>query len=194
MSGRLTRNTRQAVVAGVASGLGDYLEVDPVLVRLAFVFLCFFGGSGILLYLIAWALIPRDGDAVGPAAGEGPPPQGASPGEPSGDAPRTGPGQEDVPPLERLAHEATEAGARVAREASQAGRRAAATVREHLPRNAGRGRLVFGIILIIVGMLFLMDRFLPFRWFWLWDLWPLGLIAVGLMILLNARAGAADDR
>lgn len=189
MPRRLTRNTRQAVVAGVASGLADYLEVDPVLVRLGFVFLCFFGGSGVLLYLVAWALIPRDADDAGPPpAPPDAPPDGSSGGAP----PDPGPGE--APPLERFAHQATEAGARVAREASEAGKRAAEAVREHLPRSPGRGRLVLGILLIVVGMMFLMDRFLPFRWFWLWDLWPLGLIAVGILILLNARAGAADDR
>jgi phage shock protein PspC (stress-responsive transcriptional regulator) len=49
------------MLAGVASGLAQDLEVDPVLVRIAFVVLVFFGGLGIFLYLACWLLIPEEG-------------------------------------------------------------------------------------------------------------------------------------
>jgi phage shock protein C len=63
---RLTRDTKHAVLGGVAAGFGRYLDVDPVLVRLGFVLLAFVNGLGILLYLAAWLLMPRV-DAVAPA-------------------------------------------------------------------------------------------------------------------------------
>ena len=66
MPRRLTRDTQHAVLGGVAAGFGRYLDVDPVLARLAFVLLAFVNGLGILFYLACWLLMPR-ADAV-PAA------------------------------------------------------------------------------------------------------------------------------
>ena len=48
------------MIAGIAGGLGTYLGVDPVLVRLAIVALTLAGGAGILAYLIAWLIIPEE--------------------------------------------------------------------------------------------------------------------------------------
>lgn len=53
------RSTRDRVVAGVAAGIADYVGVDPVLVRLAFVALTFVGGLGVALYGAAWLLVPE---------------------------------------------------------------------------------------------------------------------------------------
>jgi phage shock protein PspC (stress-responsive transcriptional regulator) len=47
-------------VAGVCSGLGEYFKVDPNIVRLAFAVLTVFGGFGVLLYLIAWVILPEE--------------------------------------------------------------------------------------------------------------------------------------
>jgi phage shock protein PspC (stress-responsive transcriptional regulator) len=55
---RLRRNRSNRVAAGVASGLGDYFGIDPVLFRVLFATSAFFGGAGILAYLLAWAAIP----------------------------------------------------------------------------------------------------------------------------------------
>lgn len=63
----LTRDTRHAVLGGVAAGFGRYLDVDPVLVRLGFVLLAFVNGLGILFYLACWLIMPRAEAAV-PAA------------------------------------------------------------------------------------------------------------------------------
>lgn len=65
----LRRSTEDKVIAGVAGGLGRYFGIDPVLIRIAFVVLLFFGGSGFLLYLIGWIAIPEEkpGDLVGEA-------------------------------------------------------------------------------------------------------------------------------
>ena len=59
MPRRLTRDTRHAVLGGVAAGFGRYLDVDPVLARLGFVLLAFVNGLGILFYLACWLLMPR---------------------------------------------------------------------------------------------------------------------------------------
>ena len=56
----LTRDPRRAVLGGVASGFGRYLDVDPVLVRLAFVIMAFANGLGLLVYLTCWVIVPRE--------------------------------------------------------------------------------------------------------------------------------------
>lgn len=48
--------------AGVCGGLGEYFGVDPILVRLGFAVLALLGGAGVGLYLVAWVLIPLEGE------------------------------------------------------------------------------------------------------------------------------------
>jgi phage shock protein PspC (stress-responsive transcriptional regulator) len=56
----LRRRSDDRVIGGVASGIGDFLNVDPLLIRIAFVGLMVFGGLGFLLYVGAWLLVPDD--------------------------------------------------------------------------------------------------------------------------------------
>jgi len=58
-SKRLYRSRQNQMVAGVCAGIGDYLGIDPTLVRLAFLFLALWGGGGLLAYIIAWVVIPE---------------------------------------------------------------------------------------------------------------------------------------
>jgi phage shock protein PspC (stress-responsive transcriptional regulator) len=58
---QLRRSRTQRVGAGVAGGLGEYFGLDPVLFRVLFATAAFFGGAGILAYLLAWAAIPEAG-------------------------------------------------------------------------------------------------------------------------------------
>lgn len=58
---RLRRRVTDRVIGGVAGGLGDYFNVDPLLVRIAFAGLMIFGGAGLVLYVVAWLLIPAEG-------------------------------------------------------------------------------------------------------------------------------------
>jgi phage shock protein PspC (stress-responsive transcriptional regulator) len=60
------RSDTNRVAAGVAGGLGEYFGVDPVLFRVLFAVGAFFGGAGILAYVIAWAAIPERGEAHAP--------------------------------------------------------------------------------------------------------------------------------
>ena len=67
---RLLRRSRtDRVAAGVASGLGEYFNVDPVLFRVLFATSAFFGGAGILAYVLAWAAIPEAGTQRAPIDG-----------------------------------------------------------------------------------------------------------------------------
>ena len=58
---RLLRIRQGRIVAGVCAGLGAYFGIDVNLVRLAFGVFTVFYGLGILLYLIAWAILPEEG-------------------------------------------------------------------------------------------------------------------------------------
>ena len=59
MSKRLYKSNREKMVDGVCAGIGEYFDVDPTLVRLAWLLFCAVGGSGILVYIIAALVIPR---------------------------------------------------------------------------------------------------------------------------------------
>lgn len=67
---RVYRSTENRMLGGVAGGLGEYLAIDPVLIRIAFVALAF-TGVGVLAYVIAWIAIPEEpqGHEAGPSTG-----------------------------------------------------------------------------------------------------------------------------
>lgn len=58
-SKRLFRDTDNALLAGVCAGVGKYFGMDATIVRLLFLALLFFGGSGILIYIILWLIVPE---------------------------------------------------------------------------------------------------------------------------------------
>ena len=60
--GRLRRSRSDRKIAGVAGGLARHLDIDPVVLRVAFVVLAFFGGAGLLLYGAMWLLVPEEGE------------------------------------------------------------------------------------------------------------------------------------
>lgn len=59
-SKRIYRNQREKVIGGVAAGIADYFDIDVAWVRLAFVLAVFAKGFGLLAYVIAWIVFPRD--------------------------------------------------------------------------------------------------------------------------------------
>jgi phage shock protein PspC (stress-responsive transcriptional regulator)/FtsH-binding integral membrane protein len=65
----LRRSRTDRVGAGVAGGLGEYFGVDPVLFRVLFATAAFFGGAGVLAYLLAWVAIPEQGTVHAPIDG-----------------------------------------------------------------------------------------------------------------------------
>jgi phage shock protein PspC (stress-responsive transcriptional regulator) len=55
----LRRSNNDRIISGVSGGLGQYFGVDPVIFRVLFAVLAFFGGVGLLAYAVAWLLIPE---------------------------------------------------------------------------------------------------------------------------------------
>jgi phage shock protein PspC (stress-responsive transcriptional regulator) len=163
MARRLTRDTRSAVLGGVAAGFGRYLDVDPVVVRLAFVLAVLFGGVGLLFYIVCWAIIPRD------EASPAPPPPAA------GGEPPAAPGEA---PLDRMAGELRQAGGALRRQLD-----------DSAPGVSGP-RLVIGLFLVILGGVLLLDELHWIHWpHWvrIATLWPTILIALGIALLVRQR-------
>ncbi|HPN37602.1 MAG TPA: PspC domain-containing protein [Melioribacteraceae bacterium] len=166
MKEKLYRSTKDKVVGGVAAGLGNYLNIDPVIVRIIFVLLTIFNGVGLLVYIIMWIIIPADKDdrpilnfnkdqkinnfdAVN------------IDGQPNPDNSKT--------------NETTN---------SQAQNNTININEETKSDKVSTGRLIFGGLLVFFGLAFFLEKF--FDWFDFHDLIPLVFIIVGLLLLWNS--------
>jgi phage shock protein C len=57
---KLYRSKTDRKVAGVCGGLAQYFNIDPTLIRVLFVVLAILGGSGLVLYLALWIIVPNE--------------------------------------------------------------------------------------------------------------------------------------
>jgi phage shock protein C len=57
---RLYRSRQERMIAGVCGGLGEYLTIDPTIIRLLFAMTFFFGGTGIIVYLVMMMVVPEE--------------------------------------------------------------------------------------------------------------------------------------
>jgi phage shock protein C len=55
---KLFRSSTNKMVCGVCAGIADYINVDPTIIRLAWVVFSFAGGAGVLAYIIAAIIMP----------------------------------------------------------------------------------------------------------------------------------------
>jgi phage shock protein C len=66
---KLMRSKRNRIIAGVCGGIGEYLDVDPTVIRVVWVVLTIISvGAGILAYIAAWLIIPEEETPVESAA------------------------------------------------------------------------------------------------------------------------------
>lgn len=65
MQSRLLRSQQDRVLGGVCAGLGKYLGIDTILVRLFFIVFTLVGGIGPLLYIILWIVVPSEEQVAG---------------------------------------------------------------------------------------------------------------------------------
>jgi len=70
---RLLRSSGDRMLWGVAGGLGEYLRIDPTLVRLGFAAATIFGGFGVIAYLVMAVVVPEDDGTGKPREGRRPP-------------------------------------------------------------------------------------------------------------------------
>jgi phage shock protein C len=54
------RSEKNRILGGVCGGLGQYFGIDPTILRIIFVLLTVFGGSGLLIYLVLWLILPAE--------------------------------------------------------------------------------------------------------------------------------------
>lgn len=59
---RLYRDKSNEMIAGVCSGIANYLDIDPTVVRLLFVLFFFLAGGGLWIYLVLWIIMPEHPD------------------------------------------------------------------------------------------------------------------------------------
>jgi phage shock protein PspC (stress-responsive transcriptional regulator) len=165
MARRLKRDTKHAVLGGVAAGLGNYIDLDPVLIRLLFVILCLAGGSGVIIYVVCWLVMPRDDEVQGESF------ENAAP--------------QDAPPGDRFAEEVREAGERVAESVRGASGKVVDNLRRSSAGDVGKGRLIGGLILMALGFLFLMNQLFSLDWLRFRYIWPLAIVVVGVMLFIQ---------
>ena len=56
---KLTKSSADRKLAGVCGGIAEYFEIDPTIVRIAWVLFCCLGGSGLLAYIICAIVMPE---------------------------------------------------------------------------------------------------------------------------------------
>jgi phage shock protein C len=184
----LYRSRDDRVIAGVAGGLAEAIDVDPSIVRVTWVILTFLSGGLLLVVYIIMAIVvpqeplglPRSASAQ-PTAAVGPQPMEAAPAEAAPAAAAAA-----APPT-AFAAAASEVELRAARrherQRLRAERRAQGT---GFPASA-----VLGVLLVIVGAIFLAQRFLPDLDFDL--LWPLFVVGLGAALILASLRRTPSD-
>jgi phage shock protein C len=70
---KLYRSRTERMVAGVCGGLAEYFSVDTTVIRVLFLVLTLFGGSGLVVYVVMWILVP-DASKAQPTTSAPPPP------------------------------------------------------------------------------------------------------------------------
>lgn len=60
MEKRIYRSRRERMIGGVAGGIAEYFEIDPVIVRFVFIALTLFNGVGLVLYIVGMVIIPDE--------------------------------------------------------------------------------------------------------------------------------------
>jgi phage shock protein PspC (stress-responsive transcriptional regulator) len=176
-AGGVLRRGPDRIVAGVCSGLGHYFGLDVLLVRLAFIVLALLHGIGFVLYVVLWFLMdpPASTQAEGSRHfGE----RLRTMGDEVREDFRTGfrrSNETSTPPAPTTS---TPTPTRTGPSGPSSGP----------PPIYGRPRgLWLGIILIVAGAYFLLDN-LGFLNLLRWDIvWPIVLIAIGLLVLLRRR-------
>ncbi|MCO5251379.1 MAG: PspC domain-containing protein [Candidatus Kapabacteria bacterium] len=64
MGKKLYKSRRSKMIGGVAGGLGDYFDIDPVIIRVLFIMTAFAWGVSVIAYIILWIVLPENPDEV----------------------------------------------------------------------------------------------------------------------------------
>jgi len=183
MDKRLFRNEHEKVIAGVSSGVAEYMEVDVTIIRLLFVLsTIFLVGTGILVYVIMWIVVPVNTD---PASRfnrfnnmnrdrQSNPFGTSNPfSQPSGN------------PAGSSSNQAWTSSTIFEDSFNTAKNKDNFKFK---PKNSETGRTVGGLFLLVIGMYFLLREFdiIPF-WFNIGKLWPMVFVAIGVSFILKSK-------
>ena len=164
------------MLAGVAGGVAETLDVDPSLVRIVWALLAIFtGGIAFIVYIVMAIVVPEAPRGFGAPWTAGSPDSGPA-AAPQPNVMPGAAGPSDPTP----AGQPSSSSWTSEREARRSARRA----RRRDSGDPGRGGLIAGLILIIIGGVFLVREFVPWFDWHLW--WPVGLIALGGLLLVIA--------
>jgi phage shock protein C len=64
MGRKLYKSRRSKMIGGVAGGLGDYFDIDPVIIRVLFIMTAFAWGVSVIAYILLWIVLPENPDEV----------------------------------------------------------------------------------------------------------------------------------
>ncbi|MBS1525826.1 MAG: PspC domain-containing protein [Bacteroidetes bacterium] len=159
MEKKLYRDEYRKKIAGVCAGIAEYMNIDVTVVRLVFVLMAIFHGSGGLVYIILWIVLPKRPYIFhDPTVDYTVPPQNPA-GNPFGDNAFQGSPYPN-PPVQPLQ-----------------------------PQHNGTSlfAIIFGTVLIIVGGSILLDRFDIIPDWDFWHLWPIIPITVGCILILSGE-------
>ena len=180
MNRRLYRCRHDKRLAGVSSGLAEYFDVDVSLVRILWVVSIFFGGIGILLYIVMAIIVPMEPEYLAQPSAGGSATAGANatPGQPGQAEPMT---DAEGNPLAAGAAPGAPVGPH-----AHSGWYVADEAHRHRTGGSGMGATFFGAILILFGALALVDGYLPG-----WAdsgrfLWPAFILGVGALLVVTA--------
>jgi phage shock protein PspC (stress-responsive transcriptional regulator) len=159
MSNRLHKSSTNRVIAGVCGGLGEYFGVDATFVRLLFVLLVIFHGIGILAYVVLWIVMPR---------------------ETSTDLAPRDVVRENIGGIREEAQRLGDQlrGGPAGDPAVEGEIEGAVT-----PRSTANRQMLAGLVLLVLGVLFLFDNLGVFWWFRWGQMWPLVLIVIGAFLI-----------
>ncbi len=129
---RLYRSRTNKMIGGVAGGLAEYFNVDVTLMRLLFIIVFLAGGSGVLIYIVLWIIVPLE-------------------------------------PYSKMEEKLNSQEPFVTKDKTK-------------PDNNNR-TFIIGVSLIVLGFIFLFNSLFP--QFNLKELWPLVLVVIGVMLIIN---------
>ncbi|MBK6967442.1 MAG: PspC domain-containing protein [Bacteroidales bacterium] len=167
---KLYRSFHGRVIGGVAGGLADFFGMDPTIVRLIFVLLAVFGGGGVLLYIILWIVLPEKNAFNS---------YNANSANNAPFNPTSTPGN-------------STSGVGEAFEGFGNTQQKSNPEPDMASKRKFEGSLIGGLVLILIGVFFLADKFIPNISFG--DFWPLLLVVVGMVLIFNSLPGKNKNR
>ena len=173
---RLYRSEQDKMLMGVSGGMADYFDIDVSLVRLGWVLVCIASaGLGLLAYLVMGLVTPTYFQLYGVEEDD----VKIEEEENGGDVEDEGEGDSGADAVE---------GAPVAGRLGREQRRRAGRRRQRLSlRGSGGAGMFFGLVLIVIGGIALLDSVGIFGFFNFWQAWPVLIIALGAMMLWKRR-------